>query len=100
MLEHMLGNYSSVRMIEFTEQIISFTENNRAKKNSEGMKLVCKKLLNYFSLIQKPDTMQLKDAENFLDLLNKSPPKGVYNYHRTLRSIHFKIKGAKNGKVQ
>jgi site-specific recombinase XerD len=92
MLKHFQGNYSSVILIEFTEQIISYGENNRAKKTCEGVKLVCKKLLNYFPPNRRLDTIQLKDAENFLDSLKKSAPKGIYSYHRTLRAIWNKAK--------
>lgn len=92
MMKHFPGSYSSVTLIEFTEQIISFTEKNRAEKTCEGVKLVCKKLLNFFSPIRKLDTILLKDAEDFLDSLKKNAPKGIYNYHRTLRAMWNKAK--------
>ena len=92
MLKQMPGSYSSVTLIEFTEQIIAFTKSNRAEKTCEGVKLVCKKLLNFFSPIRKLDTILLKDAEDFLDSLKKNAPKGIYNYHRTLRAMWNKAK--------
>jgi len=87
MIKHMPGRCSSVSLIEFTKQIISFTESNRAKKTCEGVKLVCKKLLNYFAPIRILDTIQLKDVEGFIDSVKKDAPKGIYNYHRTLRAM-------------
>lgn len=87
MLKHFPGKFASVTLIEFTEQIISFAENNRAKKTCEGVKLVCKKVLNYFPPNRRLESIQLKDAENFLDSIMKAAPKGIYNYHRTLRAM-------------
>lgn len=92
MLKHFPKSYSSPMLSEFTEQIISYTENNRAKKTYEGVKLVCKKLLNYFPPNRRLDTIQLKDAENFLDTIKTGAPKGIYNYHRTSRSMWNKAK--------
>lgn len=92
MLKQMPGNYSSVTLIEFTEQIISYTENNRAKKTCEGVKLVCKKLLNYFPPNRRLDTIQLKDVELFLDSMKKTSPIAIYNYHRVLRAIWNRAK--------
>lgn len=92
MLKQMPGNYLSVTLNEFTEQIISYTENNRASKTVEGVKLVCKKLLKFFPPTRRLDTIQLKDAENFIEEIKKNAPKGIYNYHRTLRSMWNKAK--------
>lgn len=92
MLKQMPGSNYSVSLIEYTEQIISYSENNRAKKTCEGVKLLCKKLLNFFPPNRRLDTIQLKDVENFLDSLKKSAPKGIYNYHRTLRAMWNKAK--------
>lgn len=92
MLKQIPRSYNSVTLIEFTEQIISYTENNRALKTVEGMKLVCKKLLNFFPPNRRLDSIQLKDAENFIDEVKKSAPKGIYNYHRTLRAMWNKAK--------
>ena len=92
MLKQMPGGYSSVTLAEFTEQVISFNENNRAPKTVEGVRLVCKKLLNFFPPNRKLDTIQLKDAENFLDSIKKNAPKGIYNYQRTLRAMWNKAK--------
>ena len=92
MLKHMPVHYATVTLIEFTKQIISFTENNRAKKTCEGVKLVCKKLLHYFPPNRRLESIQLRDAENFIDSMKKGAPKGVYNYHRTLRAMWNKAK--------
>lgn len=92
MLKQFPGNYSSVTLMEFTEQIISYAEKNRAKKTCEGVKLVCKKLLNFFPPVRKLDTILLKDVENLLDSQKKSAPKGIYNYQRTLRAMWNKAK--------
>lgn len=92
MLKQMPGVCSSPILSEFTKQIISYTESNRAKKTGEGVKLVCKKLHNYFPPNRRLDTIQIKDAENFLDAIKKSAPKGIYNYHRTLRAMWNKAK--------
>lgn len=92
MLKQFPGNYASVTLLEFTKQIISYAENNRAKKTCEGVKLVCKKLLNFFPPVRKLDTILLKDVENFLDSQKKNAPKGIYNYQRTLRAMWNKAK--------
>lgn len=92
MLKRMPGHYVTVTLIEFAEQIISYTENNRAKKTCEGIRLICKKLLNFFPPVRKLDTILLKDAEIFLDSMRKAAPKGIYNYHRALRAMWNKAK--------
>ena len=92
MIKQMPGNYTTVSLIEFTEQIISYTEKNRAKKTGEGVKLVCKKVLNYFPPNRRLESIQLRDAENFLDSMKKGAPKGIYNYRKTLRAMWNKAK--------
>ena len=65
-------------------------KSNRAEKTYEGVALVSKKLLAYFSPVRTIDTITLKDAEDFLDSLKKTAPKAVYNYHRVLRAMFNK----------
>lgn len=92
MLRQMPGVNSSVTLTDFAEQVISFTDNNRSKKTCEGVKLVCKKLLNFFPPNRRLDSIELKDAENFFDSIKKNAPKGIYNYHRTLRAMWNKAR--------
>ncbi|MBE0551748.1 MAG: site-specific integrase [Ignavibacterium sp.] len=86
MIKQMPGNITGVDLQTFVNEYLAFTEKNRAKKSYEGVKLVNKKILAYFSPIRKLDTIQLKDAEQFLDVHKRTAPKGVYNYYRTLRA--------------
>jgi site-specific recombinase XerD len=87
MIRQMPGFSSTVTLIEFTEQYISYSNNNRAKKTCEGVKLVCKKLLHYFPPNRELTTIQIKDAENFLDSVKKTAPKGIDVYQRTLKAM-------------
>ena len=75
---------------EFCNEYKAYVKNNRAEKTYEGVALVSKKLLSYFSPVRKIDTITLKDAEDFLESLKKTAPKAVYNYHRVLRAIFNK----------
>lgn len=92
LLKQMPGVHQTVTLAEFTEQVIAYSESNRSEKTVEGIKLVSKKLLKYFAPNRKIDTIQLRDAEKFLDDVKKTAAKGVYNYHRVLRSIWNKAK--------
>ena len=86
-IKQMPGSLTAISLKNFADEYLAFVKRSRAAKTYEGVKLVCKKLLNYFSPIRKIDAIKLKDAECFLDELKKSAPKGVYNYHRTLRAM-------------
>ncbi|OQY70293.1 MAG: hypothetical protein B6D44_16085 [Ignavibacteriales bacterium UTCHB2] len=92
MIKQMPGNITGVDLQTFVNEYLAFTEKNRAKKSFEAVKLVNKKILAYFSPIRKLDTIQLKDAEQFLDAQKRTAPKGVYNYHRTLKAMWNKAK--------
>ena len=97
MLASIFGNNSTARLEQITLQTlvnesIAFAERNRAPKTCEGLKLVCKHLLRYFSPLRNVETIQLKDAECFLDSLKKNAPKGIYNYRRVLRAMWNKAK--------
>ena len=87
MVEQFTGGLAAITLQIFADEYIAFVERNRAPKTLEGVKLVCKHLLRYFSPLRKIDTIKLKDAEGFLDSLTRNAPKGVYNYHRTLRAM-------------
>ena len=75
---------------EFCNEYKAYVKKNRAEKTYEGVALVSKKLLSYFSPVRTIDTITLKDAEDFLDSLKKTAPKAVYNYHRVLRAMFNK----------
>ncbi len=89
-IRQMPGRLVEISLKNFTDEILAFVKRNRAAKTYEGVTLVCKKLLTYFSPIRKIDAIGIKDAEGFLDSLKQNAPKGVYNYHRTLRSMFNK----------
>ena len=72
---------------EICNEYKAYVKKNRAEKTYEGVALVSKKLLAYFSPVRTIDTITLKDAEDFLDSLKKTAPKAVYNYHRVLRAM-------------
>ena len=78
---------SSETLDRFIKEYISYVDANRAPKTVEGVKLVCKHLLKYFSPSRDINTIQLRDCECFLDSLKKNAPKGVYNYLRALRAM-------------
>jgi len=86
-IKQMPGNLTEISIQDFADEYIAFVKRNRADKTYNGVKLVCKKLLDYFSPIRKLDTIQLKDAECFLESLKVTAPKGVYNYHRVLKAM-------------
>jgi len=86
-IKQMPGNLTAISLQDFVDEYLAFVESNRAPKTYEGVKLVCKHLLKYFSPIRKIDTIKLKDAEDFLESLKATAPKGVYNYHRTVRAM-------------
>ena len=87
MIKQMPGNVAGITLQIFVDEFLAFTKTNRSKKTFEGVTLVCNKLLKYFSPLKKIDTIQLKEAENFLDAVKKNAPKGVYNYNRVLRAM-------------
>ena len=86
-----LGSSVKTRTLEeFCNEYKAYVKSNRAAKTYEGVALVSKKLLSYFSPVRTIDTITLKDAEDFLDSLKKTAPKAVYNYHRVLRAMFNK----------
>ena len=87
LLERMPGNLEAISLKTFVDEYISFVEKNRAPKTAEGVRLVCKKLLAYFSPLRKIDAIRLQDAEQFLESQKKTAPKAVHNYLRVLKSM-------------
>ena len=81
---------AQINLEQFCLEYKAFVKSNRAEKTYEGVALVSKKLLSYFSPVRTIDTITLKDAEDFLDSLKKTAPKAVYNYHRVLRAMFNK----------
>lgn len=92
MMKQMQGSVAGISLKDFTDEYLAFTKSNRSKKTAEGVELVNKKLLQYFSPIRKIDTIELKDVEQFLHAQKKNAPKGVHNYHRVLRAMWNKAK--------
>ncbi|MBL1123906.1 MAG: site-specific integrase [Ignavibacteriae bacterium] len=91
-LKYLPNSVKVVTLQSFTEEYQAYIKNNRANKTLLGVDLVIKKLLSYFSPIRTLDSIELKDVERFLDSLKKNAPKGIYNYHRTLRAMWNKGK--------
>lgn len=88
--EQLNSNAKTVTLEDFTSEYISFVERNRALKTCEGVKLVSKHLLEYYPPIKEINTIELRDAEKFIDSLKKKAPLGVYNYLRTLKAMFNK----------
>jgi integrase len=86
-LEMLPTGTSSVTLQSFVDEYLIFVERNRSAKTLEGVKLICKYLLKYFSPIKKIETIKLKEVEEFIESLKKTAPLGVYNYHRALRAM-------------
>ena len=91
-LKHLPSSLKVITLQSFTEEYRAYVKSNRANKTLEGVNLVIKKLLSYFSPIRTLDSIELKDAERFLDSIKKNAPKGIYNYQRTLRAMWNKGK--------
>ena len=87
LLELMPGGLEAIALQNFVNEYLAYVERNRAVKTLEGVRLVCKYLLSYFSPLRSIETIKLKDAECFLDSLKKRAPKGVYNYQRVLKAM-------------
>jgi len=87
LLEQMPGALVAIALQNFVNEYLAYVERNRAVKTLEGVRLVCKYLLSYFSPLRSIETITIKDAECFLDSLKKSAPKGVYNYQRVLKAM-------------
>lgn len=91
-LNRMPSSLKVVTLQSFTNEYRAYIKSNRAEKTLIGVDLVIKKLLGYFSQIKTLDSIEIKDAERFLDKIKKNAPKGIYNYHRTLRAMWNKAK--------
>jgi len=87
LLEQMPGGLKAIALQNFVDEYLAFVEKNRAPKTYEGVKLVCKYLLSYFSPLRSIETIKLKDAEDFLESIKATAPKGIYTYHRTVRAM-------------
>lgn len=82
---------ADVTLERAVNEYLSFVIHNRAPKTVEGVRLVCRYLLEYFPPNRDIRTIQLRDCECFLDSLKKTAPKGVYNYLRALRAMWNKL---------
>jgi len=89
-LEQLNGNTKTISLEDFTSEYISFVEKNRAEKTCEGVRLVNKHLLGYFPPIKDINTIELRDAEKFIDALRKKAPLGAYNYLRSIKAMFNK----------
>jgi len=87
LIEKLTGRLNDITLQIFIDEYLSFVKRNRAAKTYEGVRLVCKHLLRYFSPLRKIDTIKLKDAEGFLDSLKENAPKAIYNYLRVVRAM-------------
>ena len=87
LLEKLTGRLDDINLQVFINEYQAFVEKNRALKTYKGVILVCKHLLSYFSPLRSIQTINLKDAEQFLDFLKRKAPLGVYNYLRILRAM-------------
>jgi len=88
--EQFNGNVKNNNLKDFTEEYLINSKHNKAKKTYEGDKLVVKHLLEFYPMTRELNTIETKDAENFLFHLRKKAPLGVYNYHRTLKTMFNK----------
>jgi len=82
-----IAGYRSIMLEQFINEYTDYVKVNRAPKTLEGVKLIGKHLLKYFSPSREVNTILLRDCECFLDSLRKDAPKGVYNYLRALRAM-------------
>ncbi len=89
-IEQLAGQLVIVTLIIFINEYLAFVKRNRAAKTYEGVKLVADYLLAFFSPERRIDTIQLKDAENFIEWLKRKAPKGVYNYLKVLLTMFNK----------
>ena len=93
-MEKLLSRFQAstiqIILIAFCNEYEEYVKRNRAKKTYVGVKYICNKLQNYFSPERKVESIKVKDAESFLNQLRKRAPKGIYNYHRTLRAMFNK----------
>lgn len=82
---------SGITLERGVNEYLSFVKHNRAPKTLEGVRLVCRYLLEYFPANRDLRTIMLRDCECFLDTLKKTAPKGVYNYRRVLSTMWNKL---------
>lgn len=54
------------------------------------MHLVIKHLLAFFPPVKEINTIELRDAEKFIDAIKKKAPLGVYNYLRSIKAMFNK----------
>lgn len=90
LMQQMNPNSKHISIDEFTKEYISFVEKNRALKTCEGVQLVTKHLLAFFPPIKDINTIELRDAEKFIDALRKKAPLGAYNYLRSIKAMFNK----------
>jgi len=86
LLEKIGGKTTDKNLECYCEEVLGYVKRNRSKKTFEGAKLVCKKLMNYFSPLRRIDSITQKDAEDWLDYEKKTAKKAFRNYHR---DFHF-----------
>ena len=66
-IKQMPGSMTAITVQDFADEYIAFVKRNRADKTYNGVKLVCKKLLSYFSPIRK-----LEEPEKDLPRIRQS----------------------------
>ncbi len=90
LLEKLAGKTTDINLECYCEEVLGYVKRNRSKKTFEGAKLVCNKLMNYFSPLRRIATIKQKDAEDWLDYEKKTAKKAFRNYHRIARAIFNK----------
>jgi integrase/recombinase XerD len=80
----------SITLEKFFEEVLGYVKRNRSNKTYEGAKLVCDKLLKFFSPLKTIDTLTQKDAEDWLDFEKRTAKKAFRNYYRVARALFNK----------
>ena len=75
-----------------TDQYNDYQKRNRSERTYEGSHYMTKKLLEYFPATMAVDKIEIKEAEEFLEMLKKNAPIGVYNYLKILKAMWNKFK--------
>ncbi len=92
LVERLTPQFPVVTIKTFLDEYESFVLRNKSVKTLQGVKLVSKKLLMYYSPDRIMNSISLKDLEMFLDIQKRTAPKGVYVYLRVLKAMFNKAK--------
>jgi len=81
------SNIEHITLSAFCEKIEGYYKQNRAFKTFKSVQTSCGHMLRFFALHILINNLSIRQAQEFINYLQKQAPAGVYVYYRTLKAV-------------